>query len=47
MLIVDANGPVAGLRGMYLASRGCKYFKGPNPPRLADLTETELVLYGP
>ncbi|MFC0239239.1 acyl-CoA acyltransferase [Rhodopseudomonas telluris] len=47
MLIVDANGPIAGLKGKYLQSRGCKYFKGPNPPRLADLTETELVLYGP
>ena len=28
-------------------ARGRKYFKGPHRPRLADLTDTELVLYGP
>ncbi|WP_022723567.1 hypothetical protein [Rhodopseudomonas sp. B29] len=47
MVIVDSNGPIDGLVGFYSASRGRKYFKGPHPPRLADLTETELVLYGP
>jgi hypothetical protein len=47
MVIIDANGPIAGLSGFYVGSRGRKYFKGPHPPRLADLTETELVLYGP
>jgi hypothetical protein len=47
VLIVDANGPLPGLVGFYSESRGRKYFKGPHPPRLADLTETELVLYGP
>ncbi len=45
--IIDANGPVPGLAGIYSQSRGRKYFRGPHPPRLADLTETELVLYGP
>jgi hypothetical protein len=44
--ILDANGPVPGLAGIYTETRGRKYFKGPNPPRLTDLTETELVLYG-
>ncbi|MGO3927639.1 acyl-CoA acyltransferase [Rhodopseudomonas pseudopalustris] len=47
LVIIDSNGPIAGLSGVYTESRGRKYFKGPNPPRLADLTETELVLYGP
>ncbi|MBI5132975.1 MAG: acyl-CoA acyltransferase [Rhodopseudomonas palustris] len=47
LLIVDANAPIDGLRGVYSETRGRKYFKGPNPPRLADLAETELVLYGP
>jgi len=47
LLILDANGPIEGLVGLYTASRGRKYFKGPNPPRLADLADSELVLYGP
>jgi hypothetical protein len=46
-VILDSNGPVPGLRGIYSSARGRKYFKGPHPPRLADLTDTELVLYGP
>ncbi len=46
-VILDANGPVPGLTGVYSSARGRKYFKGPHPPRLADLTDTELVLYGP
>jgi hypothetical protein len=46
-VILDANGPVSGLVGLYAHARGRKYFKGPHRPRLADLTETELVLYGP
>jgi hypothetical protein len=46
-VILDANGPVPGLIGFYSKARGRKYFKGPHRPRLADLTDTELVLYGP
>jgi len=46
-VILDANGPVAGLTGIFSQARGRKYFKGPHRPRLADLTDTELVLYGP
>jgi hypothetical protein len=46
-VIVDANGRVPGLTGVYTERRGRKYFKGPHRPRLADLTDTELVLYGP
>ena len=45
-VILDANGPVPGLTGIYTSARGRKYFKGPHRPRLADLTDTELVLYG-
>lgn len=47
LVIVDALGPIEGLTGFYVDSRGRKYYRGPNPPRLADLTETELVLFGP
>jgi hypothetical protein len=46
VVVLDANGPVPGLAGIYTETRGRKYFKGPNPPGLTDLTETELVLYG-
>ena len=46
-VLLDANGPVAGLTGLFSKARGRKYFKGPHRPRLADLTDTELVLYGP
>jgi hypothetical protein len=46
-VLLDANGKVPGLVGVFSEARGRKYFKGSNPPRLADLTDTELVLYGP
>jgi hypothetical protein len=46
-VIVDANGPIDGLRGFYTEKRGRKYFKGPHRPRLGDLSDTELVVYGP
>ena len=46
-VILDSNGPLPGLTGIYSSARGRKYFKGPHRPRLADLTDTELVLYGP
>lgn len=46
-VVLDANGKVPGLIGLYTERRGRKYFKGPHRPRLADLTDTELVLYGP
>jgi hypothetical protein len=46
-VLLDANGPVPGLVGIYTSARGRKYFKGPHRPRLANLTDTELVLYGP
>lgn len=46
-VLLDANGKVPGLVGLYTEKRGRKYFKGPHRPRLADLTDTELVLYGP
>ena len=46
LVIVDANGPIEGLVGFYSAARGQKYFRGPNPPRLADLADTEFALYG-
>lgn len=46
IIIVDANGAVAGLPGVYSEARGRKYFKGPHRPRLGDLADTELAIYG-
>ncbi|WP_315740615.1 acyl-CoA acyltransferase [Bradyrhizobium sp. SZCCHNR1093] len=46
-VIIDANGPIDGLVGIYTERRGRKYIKGPQPPRLGDLSDTELPLYGP
>jgi hypothetical protein len=46
-VLLDANGGVPGLTGFHTEKRGRKYFKGPHRPRLADLSDTELVLYGP
>jgi hypothetical protein len=46
-VIVDANGPIPGLIGAF--SRGWmspKYFKGPQRPRLGDLSYTEFAILG-
>ncbi|MGY4496096.1 hypothetical protein ACVWYH_000023 [Bradyrhizobium sp. GM24.11] len=42
---LDANRRMKGLVGLYRERR--KYFKGPHRPRLADLSDSELVIYGP
>ena len=44
---LDANGRIRDLVGLYRERHGRKYFKGPQRPRLADLSDTELVIYGP
>jgi hypothetical protein len=46
VVIIDANGPITGLAGIFSGVRGQKYFRGPNPPRLGDLADTEFALYG-
>lgn len=46
-IALDANGPVPDLVGIYREPIGCKYFKGPHCPRLADLSDSELAIYGP
>lgn len=47
LCVVDAKESIAGLFGWYRHNRGLKYFKGPRPPSLGDLTFTELVIFGP
>lgn len=46
-VFLDANGPIEGVVGFYTEKRGRKYCKGPHRLQLADLSDTELVLYGP
>jgi len=46
IIIVDANEAVSGLPGIYSEAHGRKYFKGPHQPRLGDLADTELAIYG-
>jgi hypothetical protein len=47
LVALDANGRMKDLVGFYGGRRGRKYFKGPQCSRLADLSNTELVIYGP
>jgi hypothetical protein len=44
LVILDSNGPIPGLVGMYFRGRP-KYFKGPDKPRLGDLAYTELAMF--
>ena len=46
IIIVDATEAVAGLPGIYSEARGRKYYRGPHRPRLGDLADTELAIYG-
>ena len=46
-VLLDANRRMDGLIGFYTRARGRKYFKGPHCPRLGDLADTELAIYGP
>jgi hypothetical protein len=45
-VIVDANGPIAGLAGKYFDETMPKYYRGPDRPRLGDLAYTEAAMFG-
>ncbi|MBV9862910.1 MAG: acyl-CoA acyltransferase [Alphaproteobacteria bacterium] len=45
VLVVDANGPIAGLIGRY-ADGYPKYFRGPHQPRLGDLAYSKRIFFG-
>ena len=47
LVMLDAERPVAGLTGVYRDGTREKYVRGPALPRLGDLADTELVLFGP
>jgi hypothetical protein len=46
LILIDANGPIRGLMGKYVAGLAPKYFRGPAMPRLGDLAYTEAALFG-
>jgi hypothetical protein len=46
IVIADANGPIAGLPGIFRRGSTPKYFKGPQRPRLGDLAYTEYAILG-
>ena len=46
VVIVDANGPMPGLIGVFRRNSKPKYFKGPERPRLGDLAYTEYAILG-
>jgi hypothetical protein len=45
-VIVDSNGAVPGLFGVFFRGSMIKYFKGPQRPRLGDLAYTEYAILG-
>lgn len=45
-VILDANGPIKGLIGVYCRGSMPKYFKGAQRPRLGDLAYTEYAVLG-
>jgi len=46
-VLIDASERPPDLFGVFLKNRGPKYFKGPQSPRLGDLSYCESVLFGP
>jgi len=46
-IAIDAEGPLPGVPGVFRAGLGPKYFRGSIPPRLGDLSYTEMTVFGP
>jgi hypothetical protein len=45
-VVIDANGPIAGLSGVFRPGNEPKYYRGPQRPRLGDLAYTECAVLG-
>ena len=45
-VLIDANGPLEGLRGTHRPGRGRRFYCGGERPRLGDLSYTELAIFG-
>jgi hypothetical protein len=46
LVLIDSNGPIAGLIGRYLDAKTPKFFRGAIRPRLGDLAYTETAMFG-
>jgi hypothetical protein len=46
LVMIDSNGRIPGLVGIYVRGMLPKYYKGSLPPRLGDLAYTESALFG-
>jgi hypothetical protein len=46
LVIIDSNGPIAGLMGKYFGNKYPRYFKGAQRPKWGDLPYTEAVMFG-
>jgi hypothetical protein len=46
LIMINANGPIPGLAGVYLKGMLPKYFRGPVQPGLGDLAYTETAFFG-
>lgn len=46
-VMIDAEGPLAGLIGSYRPGRGLRFSRGATAPRVGDLSYTELAIFGP
>ena len=45
VLSIDSNGPIAGLPGRYVEGKSPRFFKGPNPPPLGDISYTQGAMF--
>ncbi len=45
-VMIDSNGTIPGLVGMFFRGKMPKYFQGLQRPRLGDLTNTEIAVFG-
>lgn len=46
LMLVDTSASIEGLLGLYMGSRGSKYFKGHRPIKAIDHTYSEMVFFG-
>ena len=45
IIAIDSNGPIAGLPGRYIEGKSPRFFKGPAPPRLGDISYTQAAMF--
>jgi hypothetical protein len=45
VIAIDANGPIPGLPGRYFEGKWPRFFKGPAPPRLGDISYTQAAMF--